>query len=223
MLTALVVPTLNNFEGLTTLLQSARSRAGVQPVVMDNWNHNHGVAKAWNAGIKISQQIGCEFALICNDDIILQPDTIDRLVDDMRNHTEYDLITPLNTRDANILTGESVFDGHPDFSCFMVHVNTFVEAYGWFDENIWPAYHEDNDMAYRMLLSGGQYARDLSIGFYHAGSVTQNKNVTALGGVVSHSRFRELQQYYIAKWGGLPGHEIYIVPWNDSRKALKDW
>jgi GT2 family glycosyltransferase len=75
-----------------------------------------------------------------------------------------------------------------------------VETIGLFDENIWPAYFEDNDYHFRCILGG------MGIGvwtwlapFRHARSST----IVKYPNLIPH--FAKNQQYFIAKWGGLPG------------------
>jgi GT2 family glycosyltransferase len=102
----------------------------------------------------------------------------------------------------------------------MVKPEEFIQKFGLFDEGFSPAYFEDNDMHYRIKISGGSAYARTDAGFYHHGSVTQN-----WGGqrVVSHEMFRSNQAYYEFKWGGRPGQEVYDRPWNNEKLKVSDW
>lgn len=208
---SVIVPVLKNFAGFAELMSSIDTE--VYPIIIPNWNDNIGVSKGWNAGLKRSIEVGCDHAVILNDDVILYPGTINKIVS---GTTKVDLMSATNLRDDEVHDG---YDSHPDFSCFAVSPAEFVERFGWFDENFSPAYFEDNDMARRMIVSGGVYARDLSAGMMHRGSVTQNMD----GPVVTSQMFERNREYYIRKWGGQPGEERFTSPFNDVSRDIKDW
>lgn len=210
----LVVPVLNNFRGFTELIHSIRKP--VYPIVIDNWNGNRGVAKAWNEGIKEAVAGGCSHIAVVNDDVVFdRPDTLLILANTLDANPHIDLLTPTNTRED-----VSGFDNHPDFSAFMISPQ-FVNKFGWFDENIYPAYFEDNDMAYRVTLGGGVWRNIRDIKMLHRGSQTQN--MVPHRPVVPSKKFEEIRAYYIRKWGGTPGKETFSNPFNDPNKTFKDW
>ena len=91
-----------------------------------------------------------------------------------------------------------------------------IENCGWFDENFYPAYFEDNDMFYRMHMAGLRHLLDTKHGFYHKQSATCID-------VVTKDDWDRCQQYYISKWGGPPGEETYIRPFNDINNGLDFW
>lgn len=207
---SVIVPVLKNFAGFAELMSSIDTE--VYPIIIPNWNDNIGVSKGWNAGLKRSIEVECDHAIILNDDVILRPGTIEKIAYD----SKADLVSATNLRDDEVHNG---YDSHPDFSCFAVRPAEFVERFGWFDENFSPAYFEDNDMARRMIISGGVYTRDLSAGMMHKGSVTQNMD----GPVVTSQMFERNREYYIRKWGGQPGKERFTSPFNDVSRDIKDW
>jgi GT2 family glycosyltransferase len=207
----LVVPVYKNFEGFAELMESVD--IPVHPFVIGNWRNNIGVAAAWNLGIKRSIDAGCDVVVVCNDDIIFAPGTLYK----MRNsvwHEGWDLITPVNTRDAPV--GEYGYNESPDFSCFMIKPEEFVSEYGTFDENFRLGYWEDSDMHYRLRLQGAKAGCRTDAGFFHKGSVTQ-----FWGGerVVSHEQFRANRDYYGEKWG----NEKFKHPFNDESREVKSW
>lgn len=217
MVIGLVVPVLNNFKGFTELMHSVNDI--IYPVIINNWEHNNGVSKAWNDGFIMAAEAGCSHIMIANDDILFEGvEPLRKLADAMDSHS-IDLLTPTNTREGHKPDGEVSFGENPDFAAFMVRPD-FMELYGRFDENFFPAYFEDNDMAYRIKLGGGRYANHLGVGFLHRGSVTQNSQE---GGVVPGHVFEKNRSYYYSKWGGLPMQEQYTTPFGLDSMTFKDW
>jgi GT2 family glycosyltransferase len=206
----LVIPVLHNFKGLAELLKSVDRQ--VQPIIIPNWNHNLGVSVGWNLGIEQSIYYGCDVTIVANDDIVFDPNTIQKLRDAVR-WDKYDLATVINTRDEQVRKYRA-YDDHPDFSCFAIEPVSFTEKFGHFDEKFSPAYFEDNDMHYRLKLAGALVGRRLDAGAFHAGSVTQN-----WGGkqVVNGTMFNANRDYYVSKWGGTPGNELYTIPFGGSK------
>jgi hypothetical protein len=201
---ALVVPVYKNFEGFAELMYSVDEV--VLPCVQPNWRENVGVSAGWNSGLRYAKAEGCTHALVCNDDIVLEPLTIRKLIDGL--NVGFDLISAINARD-NKTDDRPRYPETPDFSCFMVNPQTFVDKFGEFDEEFTPAYFEDNDMAYRIKIGGGLYACRTDAGMFHKGSVTQN-----WGGypVVTGQMFEKNKEYYKLKWGGMPGAERFLTP-----------
>lgn len=212
----LIVPVYKNFEGFADLMASVDEP--VLPIIIQNWKDNVGVSKGWNSGITIAIRRCCDLALICNDDILFDRGTIHKLRESL-HEDQLDLVTPVNTRDGHT-TEEKEYHYCPDFSCFMIRPDDFVARFGWFDTNFSPAYFEDNDMAYRMRLQGGKAFARTDAGFFHKGSVTQNWDG---GQVVTGPMFRANRRYYVQKWGGEPGMEKYVTPFNDDSKEAWDW
>lgn len=208
---ALIVPVYKNFAGFANLMRSVDHE--IIPIIIPNWECNTGVSKGWNAGLKLARIYDAEISIIANDDVSFHAGTIRKLSE---NIDRFDIISGTNRRDESSVDG---FDNHPDFSLFAVKTEQFIERFGFFDENFSPAYFEDNDMARRVLVSGGSYGRMLNAGMFHVGSVTQNMD----GPVVTSPMFEANRQYYIRKWGGQPLQEKFTHPFNDESKTIKDW
>jgi GT2 family glycosyltransferase len=180
----------------------------VKPIVIPNWENNIGVSAAWNKGLELSAEAGCDVAVISNDDVVLAPGTLFKLVAGVWNRG-FDVATAINTRDFQLGTGTDW--ENPDFSCFALAPEDFLNDFGYFDTTFSPAYFEDNDMHWRIRMRGGHAVRLNDAGMYHVGSVTQFWDG---GRVVSHESFRANEQYYIEKWGGKPGEEKWQTPFN---------
>lgn len=167
----------------------------------------------WNMGIALAFEQMCEAVLVCNNDIILNPVTIDALVarlgkGDVGMVTAHNLRGEL-ARPEDILafpvTYESTEAPHPDFSCFLISKKTYEEV-GPFDENFSPCYFEDGDYHLRM---GKLHIKAITITgapYYHYGSKTQN---SVYGGLCSPARFEQLREYLRAKHGAVPGEPLY--------------
>lgn len=212
----LIVPVLTNFAGFAQLIQSVD--APVVPIVIPNWERNIGVSAGWNKGINLAIEKRCDLALVANDDIILQAGTISKLRAGVWNDG-FDLVTPVNVR-VRAATDRVNYIEEPDFACFMIEPERFVEKYGFFDEGFTPAYFEDNDMAYRIKVSGGTAFARTDAAMFHRGSVTQN-----WGGaqVVTGPMFENNKAYYVQKWGGEPGQEKFAFPFADQKRKVSDW
>jgi len=209
---ALIVPVLKNFAGFAELAASIDRE--VKLVVVPNWTDNIGVSAGWNYGLR--KAIDADVAVISNDDVVFQPGMLTMLAQSM--HVA-DVVSAVNIRDGGLPDTVFDFDEHPDFSCFAVKPKDFTDRFGWFDENFSPAYFEDNDMARRVKVGGGSYARNLRAGMLHKGSVTQNMD----GPVVTSAMFEENRAYYVRKWGGQPMQETFTHPFNDESNSIKDW
>lgn len=217
------VPTLNRYDLCERLVASAR--AGSRPpdliVVIDNGGALHagafgaadvrcpvevltpgrnlGVGPSWNL---LARKYLSRFnrALICGDDVLLHQDTIEMLLASMEE-TGADLSMP----------DPALSSMHQMFSCFLVRQSLF-EKVGYFDEQFWPAYFEDNDFHRRMKIAGAieSVAR---CGYEHVNSATMQK-YTGAELERHHERFRACRDYYMRKWGGLPGAETFAAPFN---------
>jgi len=188
-------------------------------------NPENNVSMAWNCGIANCIENGCEYILVPNLDVVLKSNCLDRLIEFAEQNKEYLVITASIWNDERTLESEDNEDegvaDSPHFSCFMVR-KSFLDETGGFDENFKPAYAEDNDLHYRMKLLG---LKACSIGkarFYHYGSRTiylSNDPVLAEARLGSGNT----RDYYLSKWGGLPGNEVFKSPFNDPKKLVKEW
>jgi hypothetical protein len=85
----------------------------------------------------------------------------------------------------------------------------FAEVGPW-DQNL-PQYFTDNCMYRRMRLAGYELAES-HLPVKHVGSQTIHSD--PLRELVNSITFPIYLNYYQAKWGGPPGHEIFTVPFN---------
>lgn len=166
----------------------------VKSMLVTETPENLGVAPGWNLLCQTAFNEGCDAIILANDDIILGSNTILRVVDALQQHS--------------FVCYEEA--GQNAFSFFGI-TRSLYEQVGKFDSEFWPAYYEDNDYLYRMKLLGLRpYYLD-GYSFFHAGSATTGL-YSQEQKAIHHHNFRKNTDYYIRKWGGLPYHETYTIP-----------
>lgn len=101
-----------------------------------------------------------------------------------------------------------------EFAFFAVQPIVF-DIVGYWDEGFYPAYFEDNDWHYRIKLTDENKIKFIPGESYHMVSVTL-KRMTPERQNQHHRDFERNRDRYIRKWGGLPYHEVYTVPWNGA-------
>ena len=185
-----------------------------------------GFQKSVNFGVTFGIENKADFILVCNNDIILHPEAIWRLVErfngslvgmvtcmDVRGETTPGAICQINANDKAGVDEAP----HPNFSAFMISKEVW-EVVGEMDELFAPAYFEDNDYHYRMkLLEIPAIVLPIAL-FYHYGSRTQNE---AIGEpIVTSPMFEQNRAKYVKKWGGLPGEEKFTIPYNEEGKDI---
>ena len=193
----------HKFPDVTKVLEDIcnGSNTFVDEVVIINNRFNAGFAGAINQIIK--QNVDCNYWFITNDDWHVAPGELQRLA----NRLQYEFVGLLC--ESGDLNGYSAF----------VMSDEMVSRVGLMDENFYPAYCEDNDHRYRMKLAGLTWDR-LPLQAEHVISSTLH----------SRSEFEERNQYtfsqnikyYIEKWGGDRGMEVFTTPFN-SGAPLDYW
>jgi GT2 family glycosyltransferase len=101
----------------------------------------------------------------------------------------------------------------------MVFTPALLQEVGFMDENFFPAYYEDNDHRYRMKLVDMEW-EIFPLQYTHAVSSTLKRDNTFIA--KNQFTFKENNKYYVAKWGGPPGQEVYETPF-DLEFPLDYW
>lgn len=168
--------------------------------------HNLGVAGSWN-WIIASHPAAAWWELVGNDIQFTRGD-LAKISAFVESHLDY-VTMPANW-------------GH---SLFAV-TRAGIEQIGWFDENYYPAYSEDQDHMYRVKLAGAKWQDVPDIHAVHGepplwGSSTVWSDQKLL------AKCRAFQpanlEYYKAKWGGHPGREEWTHPYDNPSLSLRDW
>jgi GT2 family glycosyltransferase len=163
-----------------------------KPALIIKPKQNIGCSGAWNA---IVERFPDELVVIANDDIALGSDSLAK----MRRSID-----------------EAAFVLGTGFSLFMQRPSVRQDV-GWYDENFFPAYFEDNDYMRRLALAhvatlhiDAEATHDGSASLHVLPAAEQR----AFGG-----HFEGLRRYYVRKWGGQPNSERFDKPFNGSPPA----
>lgn len=162
---------------------------------------NIGVAAAWNVLMRAMDRCGYLKLLISNSDVTYPAGVL-------KQAFETDL-----EDDGSITCVDRSF-------CSFIVTPQTIEAIGYFDENFYPAYFEDNDFGHRIKLAGKRIQK-LGLKFEHRDSTTiKNDRIFAVGNSVT---FPMNQAYYQRKWGGGPGREKSKNPFGNPENDIKHW
>lgn len=190
------------------------------------------LAARWNMAMSMAENLGCEAALICNNDILFSPLTIDTVTHRLEKAVAEDepvvMVTASNQRDAINAMGlqpeqirmfvppePATEADHPDFSCFLYLVSAWHKV-GMFDENYKPCYFEDNDTHSMLKLHGLRAISTTAAPYYHYGSRTQN---SVKGGVCSPAQFDDNRRYFVSKFGCMP-HQVDALLLRARKRVL---
>lgn len=221
MVIGVVMPVTVHFDMAIESLATIKSnRYHWQPYI---WIQRKGdrlpLAGVWNWGIGKAFENNCDLVLVINDDILFAPYTLDVMVGSAIDG-QYGFVSASNVRDEldrprAILKYPQPPEGTQtlDYSAFMIDEDTYDKV-GVFDENFDPIYFEDNDYTYRMKLAGIKYAGLTQAAYFHYGSQTHHELVRTEGGNERARLFQKNAAYFQKKWGGSPGNERYLTPFN---------
>ena len=160
------------------------------------------LSHAWNQALKLCMKDSeFKYAYVLNNDVILEPYCVDKLVKFIEEHRNYVLVSAVNTRDhkkKNVVAEDTV-----DFSGFLI-TRECIEKIGYFDENFIGAYFEDNDYHTRVKKAKLKSCLVQSIGYYHFGSKTLNQGLTSAERTIIEKNYLQNRDYFKKKWGFLP-------------------
>ncbi len=158
------------------------------------------LAGAWNDLMQLADDT--TYMIIANDDVVPHYSSIESLVAAARDNPEYAMVNG---------------SGHSgnSYSYFLLKKWAYDKV-GRFDENLKPAYFEDNDWDYRMMVLAGLLRVEVPTAtFDHIGSATMRAMTDAQRN--KHNiRFIKNQEYYNRKWGGLPHQERFTVEFQEN-------
>lgn len=187
-------PNPADIDALIAPLQARDNR-----VIFTRSERNLGCAGGWNVVIRHAfADPEAEWVILAGHDIIVHPQTLANLVIRYQRG-DVDLTSGVDSP-YDLPVPDPVEQEVPgaNFSLIMLP-RKLIETVGLFDENIWPAYFEDNDYHFRCILAGfGRGIWTWLAPFRHARSST----VVTYPELIQH--FAANQNYFVAKWGGLP-------------------
>jgi GT2 family glycosyltransferase len=138
----------------------------------------------------------------CNDDCELDPKCLELMATAAESHPEAFIVPEHGAGSA--------------FTLFMASAS-MPERLGYFDEQFFPAYAEDNDLGRRMNLLGIERHIVKGAAYIHHTSSTL-KAYTPEQTAWHHDQFRANVQRYIDKWGGeMDKDERFTSPYDGQR------
>lgn len=179
-----------------------------------DYRENMGVSRLWNEGIVIALQNKAEHIIIINDDMDISLSDFEAAINHSCKTNGY---VTFCSGFNKTLDSYTISHGYS----FFVLNKVAIDTVGFFDQNFWPAYYEDNDYDYRCRLSGlkPEFCETKST---HIGS--NSLRVDAKLRSTHNNTFRLNGEYYVRKWGGGPNRETYKSPFNRKDIPLKiEW
>jgi|SRR5579871_102643 len=163
---------------------------------------NLGVAASWNLILREGFAAGHQRVFIGSNDTVLRPGSL-----------------------AAALAAPTEPDVRVWFLCshnfFLIDQRAIADV-GWFDENFYPAYKEDQDYSYRMRLAGVREVNVDGAGGDHFGSATIRSNPLYMArNAVTHGNWN--QNHYLMKWGGDAGAEKFTHPYDKPEWDHRFW
>jgi len=178
---------------------------------------NLGVAGSWNLGIRIAVANRAQAILICGNDTVPMPGTVERLLELIRLNLPFVTGTACDYATAVApvpdVRPDDVLLTAPDFSFFMMSadvlslleahertfgLHTFPGEAGLFDSRVYPAYFEDNDFAVRLDVANIPAFRDSLALFRHDTSFTVRTSTGVRRDV--QDRFECNRRLFLQKW-----------------------
>lgn len=211
-----VIPThyhiIDNGGRMPESIQASLLRVAQQTgatIAIDRPGRNLGVAASWNVAFA-ALPATAPFLIVSNDDVTFYRDTIAHLIAAADAQPEGLFFFPGSGGYKNA------------WSLFLERRQSW-ETLGWYDEQISPNYgfFEDNDRSHRLSLIGRPHIPVAHCAYGHVDSATVK---TMVGAELDDHwrRFRAAEQRYIEKWGGAPGAERFVLPFDGQRPDYRE-
>ena len=215
MIPILIAPVINRFDLLERMLRSIDHPVG-SVLVVDNSCSGYevpsdievpiqylrpvnpiGYGGAINQGIMQNSHL--MWWMWSSNDVVWHPGALAELDAAMTGHTP-----------ARIVTGGFTWGA-------LNH--DLVNKVGLVDEwSFFPIYYDDNDYHYRCTLAGVEWVEWWDKGTDHGESGKASMTINSSPALMNknHSSFTENTNRYLAKWGGMPGKEVFKSPWDSG-------
>ena len=170
---------------------------------------NLGVAGSWNKVLKTYPH--AKYIMFVGNDIQL------------KNGSLKNMDTVMCTIENRLSVGTVSATG--SYNCFALFPE-IVNTVGYFDENIYPAYLEDCDYAYRIKLVGLISHTVAGVDYIHGEAPTWGSST-----IYSNKEYKDINdrthernfEYYKRKWGGINEQEIFTHPFNSIKHTVQYW
>ncbi len=207
----IVIPTINRKDLLTEAVAALVTQAEnfSQLLLIDNGHQNLafneacvrclespsniGVAASWNLGLRtFLADPTITHVMALNDDVTLGAEQIAAILSIIAAHTDKWMFVGNYYWSVWILSREGA-------------KSMEYESGKYFDEAFFPAYFEDNDFYFRFISKHkDRYLGDLE----ELAPVVKRNSMTIQKDPSLNCGFNLNQQYYMDKWGGVPGQEM---------------
>ncbi len=206
-------------------------------VVYNTPQRNAGVAGSWNIGARAMYGHGHDWLVICSAGVRFGEQGGKDFLATLRGRSARGIITipdVLEAEDQARLVEEwqrdrpRIIEAGNDLGWHLIAFHRSVlTKVGYFDENFWPAYSEDNDYSYRIQLAYGIDSRSPDF----KGPLWPKVDVDASLDSVAHGilrggvtvDFTALEDYYRSKWGAPSPYETFTRPFDDPKMAISGW
>ena len=160
---------------------------------------NLGVGSSWNY---VMLAFSAPYWMFVGNDIEFHPGTLARMDEAAgEHHRDY-----------------AIFYGNQGHGMFIQTVRG-TRNVGLYDPNLYPAYNEDCDWSWRLHLTGEKA--------FQVGDATATHGTAEMPGSCTIHSDRKMRDenhrthgnnnlYYVRKWGGVPGREIFRSPFNQG-------
>ena len=188
-------------EGVVRVCEEQAKRSDV---IYHPYGTNRGLARSWNDGFLDGYAGGADVVMAVNDDIQFSLGDIDKIAEAAVAH-----------RECFVIFCEEARGLHPvHWSCFVLNPIA-LERVGCFDENFFPATHEDEDYTLRARGLPATTARGTMV--HHVGAASRNSlEIKA----AQDEAERQNRAYFVRKWrvvwGGSEG-DWFKTPFNDPQ------
>ena len=193
---------VNNNSTDATFRNDLDHLAGVHGLEVLHQDRNLGVASSWNLISRTAFDRGRDWVFIGSNDTMLHAGSLKATVELPK-------------------AGDIAIWHLHAFDFFLIN-RACVERVGWFDENFYPAYKEDQDYSYRCELARLRRVDVDGAGGDHVGSATIRSDPEyARLNADTHCNWNA--NHYRMKWGGDVGNEVYRHPYNNPEHDHKWW
>jgi len=163
-------------------------------LIITDFPANHGLARSWNLLCRNAFDSDCDAIIIARDWLILDQPTITETIKALGNQ-RFVHYSAANYRPLS----------------FFALTRELYQEIGEFDTQFWPEGFEDSDYLYRMKLMGIPLHVFNGVSFF-SGDYAPSDKYDNVEQAIYHHNFRKNAEYYVQKWGGLPGYETYRTP-----------
>lgn len=204
-----VTVTVGYWEGVKRLVESFYNFCPweFEFFIIPNLLKERSLSSAWNLGISQALDAECDFIVVANDDAYLVDDeSLEVIIRYMEDNNLWVCRTYPNV-DSAWQKGYHFFIIRPEA----------IDEIGYFDEDFWPAYFEDDDWHYRSIMIDPSKTDVIMVNIPH-------EELRTLASMTFDERlkFRDHleanEARYANKWGGPPGKERYRIPYQEYKE-----